>query len=297
MTAKTISLERHIRRLAVSWNIGGLVLALSLSSALFYFLEMKDAERAIEMASISAIAAHRTELLIGRELLSEQLKTHKEKKKKKKERVYLLDVDSKPWVGDLNHPVILPCAKKSGICHNILSHKIISLTPIYFGDTSLSKWGYLYIEKSPHPNWIIIWSVTVAIIAGLIFQGLGFYFNLMRTVHAVSQAVFGWSEKISANPKNTKNYEKAPFTELEPIETALLNLKNEIDLLENTARQEGALTMLRGVGHDILNPVARMKRALGILELTKGNKVVLDHELYQALQVNLRHLSAYAEQL
>lgn len=55
--------------------------------------------------------------------------------------------------------------------------------------------------------------------------------------------------------------------------------------------------MLRGVGHDILNPVARMKRALGILELTKGNKVVLDHELYQTLQVNLRHLSAYAEQL
>ena len=270
--------------------------ALSLRSVVFYWLEMKDAERSIEMFSRSAISSHRTELLSG-DVLSAQLKIAKEFAIGDNEKLIFLDSNKQVWVRTLNPPALEPCTNKNGICTEFFKKKIVSVTPVYFDDEQKNIWGYLYIEKTPLTNWSLVWGVTAAIIFGMLIQGLGFYFNLMRTIKAVSATLAGWSDKLSTNPKTAKLYEKAPFTEIAPIEAALQNLKSEIEVLENRARQEGAITTLRGVGHDILNPVARMKRILGVLALDKSDKRLLGRDLFDALQSNLRRLSTYAEQI
>jgi signal transduction histidine kinase len=89
----------------------------------------------------------------------------------------------------------------------------------------------------------------------------------------------------------------APFQELEGIENALSGLKSEITALEETARSQGAMTTLRGVGHDILNPVSRMKRILGLLDMNSKHGSQVDPELLASLRSNLKRLSGYAEQL
>jgi signal transduction histidine kinase len=70
-------------------------------------------------------------------------------------------------------------------------------------------------------------------------------------------------------------------------------MKDYITALETNAREQGALVTLRGIGHDILNPVARMKRILGVLEVERQS----NPENLANLRANLKRLSSYAEQL
>ena len=106
-------------------------------------------------------------------------------------------------------------------------------------------------------NWALVASIALAVVVGALCQALGLYLGTRRSIQQVSNTLHDWAERLSANPKDGGQYHAAPFEEIEPIGAALSGLKAEIDVLEQTARQQGALTTLRGVGHDILNPVAR----------------------------------------
>jgi signal transduction histidine kinase len=115
----------------------------------------------------------------------------------------------------------------------------------------------------------------------------------MKSIRAVSSTLTAWAKKISENPKDQSEYRKVPFAEIAPVGNALLGMKDYIIALEAQAREQGALVTLRGIGHDILNPVARMKRLLGLLE-AQGSA---DPETLVNLRSNLKRLSSYAEQL
>jgi two-component system NtrC family sensor kinase len=138
---------------------------------------------------------------------------------------------------------------------------------------------------------------VLAIVLGMTFQGLGFFFNLSRSIHSVSAVLSAWAKSLRDDPKAVGAYESAPYAELAPIKAALSNLKAEIDTLERSARLQGAVATLRGVGHDILNPVFRMKRILGILEVSAKDRPRSELELLGSLTSNLKRLSGYAEQL
>lgn len=139
----------------------------------------------------------------------------------------------------------------------------------------------------------MVLAIVLAVVSGALFQGLGIYFKVSRSVHKISETLARWAQGLSANPKNQSAYGLAPFTEIEPIGRALSGLKLEIDSLEQAARNQGALTTLRGIGHDILNPVARMKRLLGTLEMARDT----DPDVLAKLRANVKRLSSYAEQL
>ena len=260
------SLESHVKRLALGWTIGGIIMTLTLSGSLSLVLMFKDTERQIDTLATSALISDRTEVLSGN-IRSTELRLKKEFGIKDGESLLFLDEKRSPWVGDLRTARMERCPSDARICRNWLERKIVIDAPIYFDDDGKNLWGYLHIEKSPEANWSLVLSVALAVIVGMLFQGLGFYYNLMRSIHRVSETLISWAKKLSANPKDQINYQAAPFTEIEPIGTALAGLKSEIDALEKAARQQGALTTLRGVGHDILNPVSRMKRILGLLEI------------------------------
>lgn len=127
----------------------------------------------------------------------------------------------------------------------------------------------------------------------MLFQGIGAYYNTLKSIRAVSAVLAAWAKKISENPKDQSAYGRAPYTEIVPVGRALHGMKDYIDALETNAREQGALITLRGIGHDILNPVARMKRILGLLEVEKHS----NPENLANLRANLKRLSNYAEQL
>lgn len=128
---------------------------------------------------------------------------------------------------------------------------------------------------------------------GMLIQGIGAYYNSLKSIRAVSAVLAGWAKKISENPKDQSSYREVPFAEIEPVGKALLGMKDYIDALESNAREQGALVTLRGIGHDILNPVSRMKRILSVLE-AEGRS---NPENLGSLRANLKRLSGYAEQL
>ncbi len=291
-----ISLVSHIRKLALNWSIAAILLTLTLSGSLFFVLVYKDAEREIQTLALATLSSYRTDILSG-DIRSIELQLNKEFSIGKDEKLLFLDNSKKPWVSDLRENKIEICNKNNGVCRKIFEEKVYLDQPIYFDNEKTNLWGYIHIEKSPKANWPLIFSVTLAIVLGMSFQALGFYYNLLKSIKSVSSAIESWAQKLSADPKNSNSFDHAPFSEIEPIERALAGLRREIDILENTAREQGALNTLRGVGHDILNPVSRLKRLLGLLEIKMSSSPSFDKELFQNCTSNLKRLSGYAEQL
>jgi len=291
-----MSLVSHIRKLALSWTVAAILLTLTLSGSLFFVLVYKDAEREIQTLALTTLASYRTDILSG-DIRSIELQLNKEFNISKNERLLFLDQNKNPWVNDLRENKIDLCNEKSGLCRKIFEEKVYLDQPIYFDNEKSNLWGYIHIEKSPQANWPLIFSVTLAIILGMSFQALGFYYNLLKSIKSVSFAIENWAKRLSADPKNSSSFDHAPFSEIEPIERALAGLRQEIDLLEKAAHEQGALNTLRGVGHDILNPVSRLKRLLGLLEIKMSKSTDFDKELFQNCTSNLKRLSGYAEQL
>ncbi len=291
---RTVSLESLIRKLTLGWTVAGIFLTLAFSGGLFHWMTYRDAENKIETLAKSALTSYRTDILSGG-IRSIELQLRRDFAISPDEKLIFLDAQKSPWVEGLQTSELNHCSKPSGICRQIWDKKILIEKPIYFDDDSKSLWGYLHIEKIPQTDWPLVLSVTLTIIAGMLFQNLGLYFSHLKVIKSVCGTLTNWAKKLSANPKDVTNYESTPFDEIKPIARALAGLKQEIDQLENMARQQGALTTLRGVGHDILNPVSRMKRILGLLQMnSEANK---RNELMASLNSNLKRLSSYAEQL
>lgn len=288
---KSESLEHNVKRQAFAWTTAGIVFTLCLTGSLSLFLMFKDTERQIETLSTSAIASERTDILSG-DVRSTELRLRKNFGIGPNEKLVFLDSQRAPWVGDLKQEMLSLCASQTS-CRQWLNQRIVLEKPIYFDDEGTHLWGYLHIEKEARANWSLILGVALAVIVGMLFQGIGAYYNTLKSVRAVSAVLAAWAKKISENPKEQGAYSQAPFTEIAPVGNALHGMKDYIDALESNAREQGALVTLRGIGHDILNPVARMKRILGLLEVEKQS----NPENLANLRANLKRLSGYAEQL
>lgn len=296
MKTSQTSLESHMKKLAISWAIAGLFLTLGLSLSVFYWLPFKDAENQVKQLSNAAISSRRTDILSG-EIRTIELQIRSELNLTEDEQAVFLDPHMNRWVNDARTLQLKSCINEGAVCRDYVHKKVIYYAPIYFDSQSKYLWGYLYIEKNPITNWTMIFSVVLAIVAGMLFQSIGFYLGLTRSIKDVGKTLRDWTRKISLNPKNRNHYAKAPFSEIASIESALTRLRGEIDDLYSIARTEGALETLRAVGHDILNPVARMKRIIGSIQLENKSHHTYDSELINGLAANTRRLSNYAEQL
>jgi signal transduction histidine kinase len=289
---KSRSLASNIKRQAFVWTGAGLVLTLTIGGILSLELLLRDLERKTEMEAESIISMDRTDLLSGTDVRALELRLKKQLGIQEGENLLFLDAQHKPWVGDLRLTSLASCASRTP-CRNVATRKVIFEAPIFFDEERKSSWGFLHIERNASTNWALVLSVALAVVSGALFQGLGIYFGMLRSVGRVSGVLSSWAERLSKNPKDDGHYHAAPFSEIEPIAAALSGLKGEIDALEKAARDQGALTTLRGVGHDILNPVARMKRIVGTMEMEGGANT----ELLASLRANIKRLSGYAEQL
>ena len=187
-----------------------------------------------------------------------------------------------------------PCSIPEKICHDLANEKLLVDIPIYFDSESKALWGFLHIEKHPNIHWEIILAVSLALLLGMLSLAFVLQSQFMKSISVVSTTMQDWSEHLRHNPKDSQNFETAPFKELEPIAYSLRGLNKEISELENLAQKRGSLNTLRSIGHDILNPVARMKRILGVMKLQPSYS---GNELVTNLESNLKRLSGYAEQI
>jgi signal transduction histidine kinase len=213
------------------------------------------------------------------------------------DRIFFLDEKKQPWIPQLNEIKLDPCEPIGSVCRNIFRHKLVTYFPVYFDNEQSSLWGYLYLEQEPASNWGFAMLLTAFFFLVMLIQNIGFYTKTIREISRVSTTLTDWSVRMLKNPKAPSLSESAPFQELQPVEYALSQLTHEIVNLESIARNEGALTTLRAIGHDILNPVSRIKRILGIIRTEKDATFLDEDDLFLNLNRNVKRLSDYAEQL
>ncbi len=290
------SLSSHLKKLAVGWALFGLLVTIPLGLGVYYAFQFLNAGSDLTTSSQGLIAAHRSEILVG-DIRSAELQIRKELSLSAADVAVFTDSKRQRWLPGLDSLTLKKCDAAGGVCRDWSSHTILSYQPIYFDDAKTSLWGFLYIEKKPQTQWLAAISVAAVFFLGMIIQVFGMYLNLTRTTSRMSTTLFKWAQHLSTNPKARVKHERAPFSEFDPIESALAKLTTEIAQLETIARREGALETLRGVGHDLLNPVSRMKRILGVIATDKSETVSIDLDSFMMLQSNLKRLSDHAEQL
>ncbi|HWU43031.1 MAG TPA: hypothetical protein VN132_06315, partial [Bdellovibrio sp.] len=268
----------------------------SLSAGLFALLFFTDSERDILSIANSSIASYRTDILSG-DVRSVELQLNRDFKIDSSEKFIFLDYNKQPWVGDLREQQFTACDNDSGICRKFLRGMITIDLPIYFDSEKNNLWGYLHIEKKPTVHWAIIFYVSFTIFLGMLLLAFSLYRQFIKSVQLVSSTMETWATQLSKDPKDSTFFSQAPFAEIEPIALSLAGLNVEIALLEKAARDQGSLHTLRSVGHDILNPVSRIKRLLGVLQIQSSSMQNYNEEPFLNLNANLKRLSGYAEQL
>ncbi len=213
------------------------------------------------------------------------------------DKAIFVDENMKPWLPMARPVELKKCGPAKTACRDWMKHKLVIYQPIYFDNRQQLIWGYLYLEQTPASNWGFAVAITAFFTLIMVLQNFGFYANVVREISKVSATLKQWSDRLLKNPKELTVDGSAPFSEIAPIERALSRLTGEIQVLENAARAEGALVTLRGVGHDILNPVSRIRRIVGMMKADQKSAVAIDDDLLSGLQKNVKRLSDYAEQL
>lgn len=295
MKQKT-SLIAHIKRMAIRSTVVWLFLAIPISGALFYAMQFPMAEDKITSSAKMAVSAKRSQIFSG-DVKTAEIQMRNDLGLSPGDRLFFLDEKKLPWISQFDDLKLSSCEPAGSVCSNYLGHKLVTYYPIYFDNDRTNLWGYLYLEQMPASNWTFAIALTLLFFAISLFQNFGFYAKSLREISNVSSILTSWSENLLANPKAPTLDKSAPYSELQPVEYALSQLTHEIAELERAARNEGALTTLRAVGHDILNPVSRIKRLIGIIQTERADVFGTDDELLINLNRNVKRLSDYAEQL
>jgi len=299
---RRISLLEQARKRALQWTAATAFVTVLISACLFTVLFIKDAEKDALLTAQASISSYRSDILSG-DVRSIELQLQRDFKINDSDLFIFLDPQKHPWVGDLRTVKLNSCSEASGVCRDLINGKIILQIPIYFDSGKTALWGYLHIEKTPNIHWDIIIFVSVAILLGMLLLSTVLYSQFIKSVSLVSTTMANWSDQLCKNPKDSSFLSTIPFKEIEPIAHSLAGLNKEISLLEKAAHEQGSLNTLRSIGHDILNPVSRIKRMLGVLQIqakanTNANpNVGIDPEIFNNLNSNLKRLSGYAEQI
>lgn len=293
---KTVSLLNQTKQTAWKWTAGIALVTVVLSAGLFALLFFQDSERGILSLANSSISSYRSDILSG-DVRSVELQLNREFKNDSSEKFIFLDSTKIPWVGDLREQSLNTCDNANGVCRDLLNAKLILDLPIYFDSEKKILWGYLHVEKKPNVHWSIIFYVSLTILLGMLLLAFGLYFQFLKSVKLVSTTMETWATHLSKDPKDSTLFANVPFEEIQPIALSLAGLNKEITLLEKSAREQGSLNTLRSIGHDILNPVSRIKRMLGLLQIHASTSPAYDAETFSNLNANLKRLSGYAEQI
>lgn len=168
--------------------------------------------------------------------------------------------------------------------------------PIYFDNNNQNLFGFIYISKKIQVDW------TFVIIVFLIF-GLGYLTQLFAlgriakiSLGRLATEIEAWSLRLKENPKETNPLNKAPFAELIPLKDAIEGLNSQIDRFENEASQKAKILVLRGIAHDILEPVSQLQMGIASLEHFLPENATVD-DIFGDISKSIQRVSSIATQV
>ena len=179
-----------------------------------------------------------------------------------------------------------PCAAVGLTCFDGLLGQARIFIPISLSDKDDETARYLYISRHVRINWGYFLTVFSVFALGYMGLVIAFLRISKATSAQIGDEIQKWSDRLEKNPKDAAPSAAAPFKELQPLTKALEGLNAQIEQFEKTATDKARLLLLRGIAHDILTPVSRLQRYIGILSdgIDKNTHAEVIAEIEDSLQ-------------
>ncbi len=232
----------------------------------FFLARYKMASDLQEIASASA-KAFRSRILEG-DIRSSELQIHDLLQLKNNEEFLILGKDFlklyKPALSQ--NTEVRRCENIGLTCFNGYTGPARIFQPIYFDSNGENLFGYLYISKQIHIDWVFVTIVFLIFSMGYLTLLFGISRVTKSSLEELGREIEDWSLRLKNNPKDAIPLKAVPFTELEPLKESLEGLNAQITKFEKEASHKAKLTLLRGIAHDILTPVSQLQMNFAVLE-------------------------------
>jgi signal transduction histidine kinase len=309
---RTRSVRSFLEKQILKQSAIGLSLMIVVSLVITYFLARYKMATELEDIATATGKSFRSRILEG-DIKSSERQIHDILQLKSDEEFYILDQNHKRIYryemdsieGLANNStetskriekLIQYCGSSGLTCFDGYTGPASIFLPIYFDNKNKNLFGYIYISKKIQVDW------TFVIIVFLIF-GLGYLTQLFAlgriakiSLSRLANEIEAWSLRLKDNPKDTNPLNKAPFAELIPLKDAIEGLNSQIDRFENEASQKAKMLVLRGIAHDILEPVSQLQMSIASLEHFLPEDATVD-DIFVDISKSIKRVSSIATQV
>lgn len=309
---KTRSVRSFLEKQILKQSVIGLSLMIVVSLVITYFLARYKMATELEDIATATGKSFRSRVLEG-DVKSSERQIHDILQLKSDEEFYILDQNHKriyryemdSMEGLANNEtetskriekLFQYCGSSGLTCFDGYTGPASIFLPLYFDNNNQNLFGYIYISKKIQVDW------TFVIIVFLIF-GLGYLTQLFAlgriakiSLSRLANEIEAWSLRLKENPKDTNPLNKAPFAELIPLKDAIEGLNSQIDRFENEASQKAKMLVLRGIAHDILEPVSQLQMGIASLEHFLPEDAIVD-DIFGDINKSIQKVSSIAAQV
>lgn len=264
---KTRSVKAYLEKSILKQSIIGFAVMGIISITVSFFLaRYKMATDLQEIASASA-KSFRSRILEG-DIRSSEVQIHDLLQLKANEDFLILGKDfSRLYKPVLSQEVQVNRCENIGLtCFDGYTGPARIFQPIYFDSNGENLFGYLYISKRIHIDWVFVTMVFLIFSLGYLTLLFGLRRVTKSSLEELGREIEEWSLRLKNNPKDAAPLTAVPFLELEPLKESLEGLNAQITKFEKEAGHKAKLTLLRGIAHDILTPVSQLQMNFAVLE-------------------------------
>lgn len=294
---KTRSVKAYLEKSILKQSIIGFAVMGTISITVSFFLaRYKMATDLQEIASASA-KSFRSRILEG-DIRSSEIQIHDLLQLKASEEFLILGKDfSRLYKPALSQEVQVNRCENIGLtCFDGYTGPARIFQPIYFDNNGENLFGYLYISKRIHIDWVFVTIVFLIFSLGYLTLLFGLRRVTKSSLEELGREIEEWSLRLKSNPKDAIPLKTVPFSELEPLKESLEGLNAQITKFEKEAGHKAKLTLLRGIAHDILTPVSQLQMNFAVLENQLKNNDNT-HELMTEISDSLNRASTIATQV
>jgi len=261
-----VSLKEHLKRSIIKQSVIGALAMIVVLLVVAHFLGRYKAATDLAKTASASAKAFRSRILEGdikavQSQLSDLLKLEVE------ERATILSAAKTPIYQDATQdPPTVDCNLIGIPCVGLFHSQAEILIPIFYDDEGENVFGYLYLSRSIHIDWIFFGLVSVVFMLGYFAVFFGVTRITKSTMLLLAKNLENWSLRLSQNPKDLTSLSETPFAELLPLKDAIEGLNRKIKEYESKAAEEAKFLILRGIAHDLIGPLAQTQLYLATLK-------------------------------
>ena len=294
---KRPSVKNYLEKAILKQSAVGFLAMVLISVVVTFFLSRYKMDTDLQKSAVAAAEAFRSRILEG-DIKAVESQIHDVLGLGAGEEALILSPDFRRIYKSphMDNPAVPRCEPVGLTCFDGYFGPGKIFLPIYFDEKRENLFGYLYLSKSVHFDWIYVAIVFSIFAVGYIALLLGLANVTKGSLGKLAQDLEGWALRLKRNPKDKNPLSAVPFSELAPLKEAIEGLNAQIETYETRAGERAKTLILRGIAHDILSPVAQVQYYLATLEKKFAGSLGAD-DMLSEMKTSLAKVAMIAAQV